>query len=92
MPNFFEWQNLRNGQYAVGLEPSSHHVGGDGAAREDGSMIWLEHGESREYRTTIRILRGLRRDRRGPRRGPRHRCPARLTHTCVTDRKHPRIA
>jgi hypothetical protein len=58
MPNFFEWQNLRAGQYAIGLEPSTHHVGGDGAAREDGSMIWLEHGDSREYDTTIRILDG----------------------------------
>jgi hypothetical protein len=58
MPHFFEWQNLRSGQYAVGLEPSTHHVSGDGAARENGSMIWLEHGGSREYRTTIRVLEG----------------------------------
>ena len=58
MPHFFEWQNLRNGQYAVGLEPSTHHVDGDGAARDDGSMIWLEHGDSRSYDTTIRVLEG----------------------------------
>jgi hypothetical protein len=59
MPHFFEWQNLRDGQYAVGLEPSTHHVGGEGAARQDGSMTWLEHGESREYSSTIRVLDGL---------------------------------
>ncbi|WP_329000778.1 aldose 1-epimerase family protein [Kribbella sp. NBC_00709] len=58
MPCFFEWQNLRSGQYAVGLEPSTHHVAGDAAARDDGSMTWLEHGESRTYRTTIRVLDG----------------------------------
>ncbi|GAA1137738.1 aldose 1-epimerase family protein [Kribbella jejuensis] len=58
MPCFFEWQNLRSGQYAVGLEPSTHHVSGDAAARSDGTMTWLEHGESRAYRTTIRILDG----------------------------------
>lgn len=58
MPCFFEWQNLRSGQYAVGLEPSTHHVAGDAAARADRSMIWLEHGESRVYRTTIRVLVG----------------------------------
>ena len=58
MPHFFEWQNLRSGQYAIGLEPSTHHVGGDGQARDDGSMTFLEHGESREYRTTIRVLEG----------------------------------
>lgn len=58
MPHFFEWQNLRDGQYGVGLEPSTNHVGGESVAREDGSLTWLEHGESREYRTTIRILAG----------------------------------
>jgi galactose mutarotase-like enzyme len=58
MPCFFQWQNLRSGQYAVGLEPSTHHVAGDAAAREDGSMTWLEHGESRSYSTTIRVLDG----------------------------------
>jgi hypothetical protein len=58
MPSFFEWQNLRSGQYAVGLEPSSHRVQGDGAAREDGSMIWLRHGDSRDYRLDISVLDG----------------------------------
>lgn len=58
MPHFFEWQNLRSGQYAVGLEPSTHHVAGDAAAREDGSMTWLEHGESRTYTTSLRVLDG----------------------------------
>lgn len=54
-PWFFEWLNLRSGNYAVGLEPSTHHVGGDSAAREDGSMIWLEPQESRTYHTTFRV-------------------------------------
>ena len=58
MPHFFEWQNLRSGQYAVGLEPSTHAVAGDAAARADGSMTWLEHGDSRTYATTIRVLDG----------------------------------
>ena len=58
MPCFFEWQNLRDGQYAIGLEPSTHHVAGETAARADGSMTWLEHGESREYSTSIRVLDG----------------------------------
>jgi hypothetical protein len=58
MPNFFEWQNLRDGAYAVGLEPSTNHVLGESAAREDGSLVWLEHGESREYRSALRVLDG----------------------------------
>jgi len=56
-PAFFEWLNLREGSYAVGLEPSTHHVAGDAAAREDGSMIWLSHGEERRYETVFRFTR-----------------------------------
>jgi galactose mutarotase-like enzyme len=57
-PCFFQWLDLRAGHYAVGLEPSTHHVAGDLAAREDGSMILLDGGESRTYRTTFRVHRG----------------------------------
>lgn len=57
-PCMFEWQNLRAGQYAIGLEPSSHHVQGEQAARDDGSMTWLRHGESRRYDLSVRILDG----------------------------------
>lgn len=55
MPHFFQWQNLRDGQYAVGLEPSTHGIGGESGARSDGSMIWLEHGEHRDYAATIAV-------------------------------------
>lgn len=57
-PYFFEWQNLRDGQYAVGLEPSSNHVTGEAAARENGELAWLQHGDSREYRLSVRVLEG----------------------------------
>lgn len=56
-PAFFEWLNLREGSYAVGLEPSTHHVTGDAAARENGSMIWLSHREERRYETVFRFTR-----------------------------------
>ncbi len=54
-PWFFEWLSLRAGSYAIGLEPSTHAVGGDNAARADGTMIWLEHGEERSYETVFRF-------------------------------------
>jgi hypothetical protein len=57
-PYFFEWLHLRQGAYAIGLEPSTHDVGGDNAARADGSMIWLGAGESRSYQTTFSVLDG----------------------------------
>jgi hypothetical protein len=56
-PSFFQWMHLREGAYTVGLEPSTHHMQGDQAARDDGSMIWLDAGESRRYSTVFRITR-----------------------------------
>ncbi len=57
-PCQFEWQNLQAGQYALGIEPSTHHVLGNLAARERGEMIWLEHGGERRYDTIFRVLDG----------------------------------
>jgi hypothetical protein len=42
----------------MGIEPSTHNVLGDMAARERGEMIWLEHGDSRSYNATFRVLNG----------------------------------
>ncbi|WP_062013692.1 aldose 1-epimerase family protein [Aureimonas sp. AU4] len=58
LPCFYEWQNFQSGMYAVGIEPSTHHVLGDLAARERGEMIWLEHGEERRYDAAFRVLDG----------------------------------
>lgn len=57
-PCQYEWQNLQAGQYALGIEPSTHHVLGNQAARDRGEMIWLQHGEERRYDSTLRILDG----------------------------------
>jgi hypothetical protein len=56
-PSFFRWMHLREGAYAVGFEPSTHRVQGETAAREDGSMTFLEPGEERLYTTTFRVGR-----------------------------------
>ncbi|MER6633173.1 aldose 1-epimerase family protein [Streptomyces sp. NPDC000987] len=56
-PHFFERLNLHCGGYAVGLEPSTHAVAGDAAARREGTMTWLEHGDERAYRTVFRFRR-----------------------------------
>ncbi|UCI22105.1 aldose 1-epimerase family protein [Mesorhizobium sp. B2-1-8] len=58
LPCAYQWQNFQAGQYALGIEPSTHHVLGDLAARERGEMIWLEHGESRAYDAVFRVLNG----------------------------------
>lgn len=58
LPCAYEWQNFQAGHYALGIEPSTHHVLGNLAARERGEMIWLEHGESRPYNAVFRVLDG----------------------------------
>lgn len=57
-PCQYEWQNLQAGHYALGLEPSTNHVFGHGFAREKNELIWLEHGEEREYISRFNILAG----------------------------------
>jgi hypothetical protein len=54
-PVFFQWLHLREGAYAFGFEPSTNAVGGELAARENGTLTWLKAGESRTYSTVMRI-------------------------------------
>jgi hypothetical protein len=58
MPHLLQWLHLREGAYAVGLEPSTHGAGGAEAARAEGTTTWLGPGESRSYRLTIRPFTG----------------------------------
>lgn len=58
LPCTYQWQNFQAGLYALGIEPSTHHVLGNLAARERGEMIWLDHGESRSYDAVFRVLDG----------------------------------
>ncbi|MER9137587.1 aldose 1-epimerase family protein [Mesorhizobium sp. M0830] len=58
LPCAYQWQNFQAGQYALGIEPSTHHVLGNLAARERGEMIWLEHGEGRSYDAVFRVIDG----------------------------------
>jgi len=58
LPCQLEWQNLAAGMYTLGLEPATHHVLGKSAAHERGEMIWLEHGQERDYHLTLSVLDG----------------------------------
>jgi hypothetical protein len=57
-PAQYEWQNFQEGQYALGIEPSTNHVFGKPFARERGELIWLDHGEERSYTTRFAVLDG----------------------------------
>lgn len=58
LPCLYEWQHMQAGGYAFGIEPSTHHILGDLAARDRGEMIWLQGQEARSYDAAFRILDG----------------------------------
>jgi hypothetical protein len=58
LPCAYQWQNFQAGNYVLGIEPSTHHVLGDLAARQRGEMIWLGHDDSRFYQAVFHILDG----------------------------------
>lgn len=58
LPCQYEWQNFQAGLYAFGIEPSTHHVLGNLAARERGEMIWLGPQDERRYDARFRVLDG----------------------------------
>ena len=58
LPCLYQWQSFQPGHYVLGIEPSTHHVLGNLAARERDEMIWLDHGESRAYDAVFRVLDG----------------------------------
>ena len=57
-PAQFEWQNFQEGQYAIGIEPSTNHVLGKPFAKEREELIWLQHGDERSYTTRFAVLDG----------------------------------
>ncbi len=58
LPCAYQWQHFQAGNFAMGIEPSTHHVLGNLAARERDEMIWLEHGDERRYDLSLRVLDG----------------------------------
>lgn len=56
-PLLWQWRNLREGEYVMGLEPSTGRGGGRHAAREAGELRILAPGEAATFRTTITALR-----------------------------------
>ena len=58
LPCLYQWQDFQSGHYALGIEPSTHHVLGEPFARERDEMIWLKHDEERRYEARFRVLDG----------------------------------
>ena len=58
MPALYEWQNLQEGNYVVGLEPGTQFAVPREEWKKQGELRFLKHGESVGYRLEITPLVG----------------------------------
>lgn len=58
LPYFTEWKCMDEGQYALGLEPANCHVMGMAWEAENGTLEYLEAGESKKINLEIGVLAG----------------------------------
>jgi uncharacterized protein DUF4432 len=57
LPHLFEWKQMGEGTYALGIEPgNSSGIGGRGEARERDDLPHLNPGESRLYTLNLEIV------------------------------------
>ncbi len=49
MPALYEWQNLQEGNYVVGIEPATAHAGSRAERKAQGGIVSLKPGEERRY-------------------------------------------
>jgi hypothetical protein len=55
LPWLINWQHWGKGEYVTGLEPGTNPTMGQAPARESGTLLFLEPGESREYDLEINV-------------------------------------
>ncbi len=55
LPRLFQWKMPGEGMHALGIEPSNCGVKGRAHEREQGTLQYLEPGESRQYELEIHI-------------------------------------
>jgi len=58
MPWLINWQHWGKNEYVTALEPATNPPIGQAAARENGTLILLEPGESRTYEIKLKVLNG----------------------------------
>lgn len=58
MPWLINWQHWGKNEYVTALEPATNPPIGQAAARQNGTLILLEPGESRIYEIELAVLKG----------------------------------
>ena len=55
LPWLTNWQHWGRNEYVTGLEPGTHPPIGQAKARENGSLIWINPGESKTYEVVLEV-------------------------------------
>lgn len=58
LPILNQWKSPRAGDYVLGMEPGTGHVGGYLNTKRDGLLMYIEPGEQKEIDITIEFLSG----------------------------------
>ncbi|EAZ80454.1 aldose 1-epimerase family protein [Algoriphagus machipongonensis] len=58
LPWLIHWQHWGKNEYVTALEPATNPPIGQGAARENGTLIQLKPGESKAYHLKLEVLTG----------------------------------
>ncbi len=58
LPALWQWQNLQEGNYVMGIEPATIHAGTRQEHKDRGEVRWLEHGDGCDYELTFSALAG----------------------------------
>lgn len=56
LPWLTNWQHWAKGEYVTGLEPGTHPPIGQARARKEGTLIFIEPGESRKYQMELELI------------------------------------
>ncbi len=56
LPWITNWQHFGKNEYVVGLEPGTHPPVGNKRACDEGTLIYIEPGETRSYQLDLEIL------------------------------------
>jgi len=56
LPWLTNWQHWGEREYVTGLEPGTNKVIGQKKAREEGSLIMLQPGETRSYELELEVM------------------------------------
>lgn len=56
LPVLNQWRNPRAGDYGLGIEPGTSHVGGRIRARQEEALMYIEPGEKKEFELEIEFI------------------------------------